>query len=302
MVIDSHLHVLKEKNFNAVTEKALGHTHPKDTPIETLAAWLRDAGVSKAVVMGQDMSRIWDSSCGEDYVLQCIQEYPDLFVGLASLEPIDKWGRYNRRALKYFEKAVREHGFKGVLLTPPYGQYASDDPQVYPFYEMAVELDVVVQYHHCANPGGIFLAPYRYITPQSLNNVLLDFPEMKVVVEHLNYPWTEELFFMMMNPNVQVYTDLAMTYHRPMMLTWNLVKAKECGVLDRIMYASDYWVAGSGVFSDHPGNDMKAWIELIRNGINRIAQKSGWPLFTQDEIDGILFKNSARLYGFDVSS
>jgi len=302
MVIDSHLHVLKESNFDAVTEKTLGHSHPKDTPVETLVAWLRDAGVCKAVVMGQDMSRIWNSSCGEDYVLQCIKEYPDLFVGLASLEPVDKWGRYNRQALKYFEKTVREYGFKGVLLTPPYGQYGSDDPQVYPFYEMAVELDVVVQYHHCANPGGLFLAPYKYVTPQSLNNVLLDFPQMKVVVEHLNMPWTEELFFMMMNPNVQVYTDLAMTYHRPMMLTWNLVKAKECGVLDRIMYASDYWVAGSGVFSDHPGDDMKAWIELIRNGINRIAQKSGWPLFTQDEIDGILFKNSARLYGFDVSS
>ena len=301
MVIDSHLHVLKESNFDAVTEKALGHTHPTDTPIETLVAWLRDAGIGKAVVMGQDMSRIWNSSCGEDYVLQCIKEYPDLFVGLASLEPVDKWGRYNRQALKYFEKAVREYGLKGVLLSPPYGQYTSDDPQVYPFYEMAVECDVVVQYHHCANPGGIFLAPYKYVTPQSLNNVLLDFPEMKVVVEHLNTPWTEELFFMMMNPNVQVYTDLAMTYHRPMMLTWNLVKAKECGVLDRIMYASDYWVAGSGVFSDHPGNDMKAWIELIRNGINRIAKKSGWPLFTQDEIDGILYKNAVRLYGFDVA-
>jgi predicted TIM-barrel fold metal-dependent hydrolase len=188
MVIDSHLHVLKENNFDAVTEKALGHTHPTDTPIESLVSWLRDAGVGKAVVMGQDMSRIWNSACGEDYVLQCTQDYPDLFVGLASLEPVDKWGRYNRQALKYFKKAVRDYGFKGVLLTPPYGQYASD-----------------------------------------------------------------------------------------------------------------YWVAGSGVFSDHPGDDMKAWIELIRNGMNQIAKRSGWPLFTQDEIDGILYKNAARLYGFDIA-
>ncbi len=300
MIIDSHLHVLKEKNFDKVTEDQLGHVHPTDTPIESLVAWLKDAGVSKAVIMGQDMSRIWNSTCGEEHVLMCVKKYPELFAALASIEPVDKWGRYNRSALRYFEKAVKEFGFKGVLLTPAYGQYCSDDPQVYPFYEKALELDVVVQYHHCANPGGIFLAPYKYLNPQSLNNVLIDFPEMKIVVEHLNYPWWEELFFMMVHSNVNVYADLAMTYDRPMTLTWNLVKAKELGIIDKIMYASDYWVKGSGAWSNNPGDDMKRWIEFIRHGINKITEKCGWPNFTQEEIDGILYKNAARLYGFDV--
>jgi len=69
----------------------------------------------------------------------------------------------------------------------------------------------------------------------------MDFPDLKVIVEHLNYPWYEELFFMMASsPNV--YADIAMTYDRPHILSWNLVKAREFGVLDRIMYASDYWV------------------------------------------------------------
>jgi predicted TIM-barrel fold metal-dependent hydrolase len=299
-IIDSHVHVLKEKNFDKITEAKIGHKHPKDTPIEFLVSWLKDAGVSKAVIMGQDCSRIWNSSCGEDYVLECVRKYPDLFVALASVEPVDKRGRFNKPGLEYFEKTVREYGFKGLLLTPPYGYYSSDNPEVYPFYEKAVELDVVVQFHHCASSAGIALAPYKYTNPQSLNNILIDFPEMKVAIEHLNYPWHEELFWMMMNPNINLYADLAMTYHRPMTLTWNLVKAKEHGVIDKIMYASDYWVAGSGVFSDNPGNDMKKWIELIKNGINQITKRCGWPHFTQDEIDGILYKNAARLYGFSV--
>jgi predicted TIM-barrel fold metal-dependent hydrolase len=301
-VIDSHVHVLKEKNFDKITEAKIGHKHPKDTPIESLVRWLKDAGVSKAVIMGQDCSRIWNSSCGEDYVLECVRKYSDLFVALASVEAVDKWGRFNKPGLEYFEKAVREYGFKGLLLTPPYGYYSSDDPEVYPFYEKAVELDAVVQFHHCASSAGIALAPFKYINPQSLNNVLIDFPHMKVVVEHLNYPWSEELYWMMMNQGVNLYADLAMTYHRPLTLTWNLVKAKEHGVIDKIMYASDYWVAGSGVFSDNPGNDMKKWIELIRNGINRIAKKSGWPTFTLDEIDGILYQNAARFHGFNALS
>jgi predicted TIM-barrel fold metal-dependent hydrolase len=68
------------------------------------------------------------------------------------------------------------------------------------------------------------------------------------------------------------------------------------------MYASDYWVAGSGVFSEKPEEDMKRWIKLIRTGINKIARKCGWPTFTGEEIDGILYKNAAKLYGIDQLS
>ena len=85
MVIDSHLHVLKAENFDEVTEAQIGHRHPEDTPIEDLVGWLVDAGVHKAVVMGQDTTRMWNSSCGEDYVLECVNQYPDLFVPLAAV-------------------------------------------------------------------------------------------------------------------------------------------------------------------------------------------------------------------------
>lgn len=297
MIIDSHLHVLKQKNFDRDAFENMGLPYPEDTAIDELVNWLKNAGVEKAVIMGQEMKRIWNSSCGEDYVLECARRYPDFFVALLSVEPVNKYGMFDRSALKYFDKAVKEYGFRGVLLTPPYGQYSSDDREVYPFYEKAMELNSVVQFHHSAQLGPIALAPFKYVKPQSLNNVLVDFPQMKVVVEHINYPWYEELFFMMAsNPNV--YADLAMNYYRPMSLAWNMVKAKEFGVLDRIMYASDYWVAGQGVFSKNPEDDMKKWIELIKNGINKIAERCGWPTLTQAEVDGILYKNAARLYDF----
>ena len=301
MVIDPHVHVLEQKNFDKATFERLGLPFPKDTPIEMLVDWLREAGVERAVIMGQDMTRIWNSSFGEDHVLECVKHYPDLFLALASVEPIDTAGRFNKPALVYFEKAIRENAFRGLLLTPPYGRFCSDDPAVYPFYEKAVELDVVVQFHHCPQtPGPVTLTPFKYVDPVSLNNVLGDFPDLKVVVEHLNYPWYEELFFMMTaDPNV--YADISMNYDRPHILTWNLVKAKEFGVIDRIMYASDYWVPGRDqtVFSINPGQDMKKWISFIRTSLNQIAQKCGWPTFNQEEIDGILHNNAARLYGLE---
>jgi len=299
MIVDPHVHVLRKKNFDKATLDRLRLPVPEDTKLDTLVGWLKGAGVDKAVIMGQDMSRIWNSCCGEDYVRECAGRYPDFFVPLASVEPIDAAGRFNEPALEYFEKAVRQYGFQGLLLTPPYGHYRSDDCAVYPFYQKAVELNVVVQFHHCPqSPGPLVLTPFKYVTPMSLHNFLEDFPDLKVVIEHLNYPYYEELF-MIMSADPNVYADISMNYHRPYLLTWNLVKAKEFGVIDRIMYASDYWAPGKDqtVFSTDPGKDMKEWIQFVRTGLNGIAEKCGWPTFSQEEIDGILGGNAARLYG-----
>lgn len=304
MIIDAHVHVLRTKSMDVATFKKLNETSPiditpEDTPIEKEVEWLRGAGVEKAVIFGQDMTRIWHSSCGEDYVLECAKRYPDLFIPLASLEAVDIYDRFNKAALDYFEKAIREYGFKGVLITPPYGHYNSDDPAVYPFYEKAVDLDVIVQFHHSTEPGPAVLAPHKYADPASLYNVLIDFPDLKVEVEHLMYPRSEELFHLMVcDPNL--YTDMAGWYYWPFMLTLNLVKAKEYGVIDRIMYGSDYWVTGKGAYSENPGEDMKRFINLIKTGLNEIAEKGGWPTFTQEELDGLLYKNAAKLYGLQI--
>ena len=71
------------------------------------------------------------------------------------------------------------------------------------------------------------------------------------------------LTLMVCNPNI--YADLAMMYDRPTILTWNLVMAKEYGVIGRIMYASDYWCLGRGVFSNDPGRDFKPYADWIRS-------------------------------------
>ncbi len=295
MIIDAHAHLLQASNFDRETWQELKMPFPEDTPVEEFVGWLADAKVDKAIVMGQDMTRIWHSSCGEEHILDATKLYPDRLIGFASVEPIDSHNRLNVLGLEYFEKAVGEKGFKGLLLTPPYGQYYSNDRRVYPFYELAQKIGVVVQFHHSAQLGPPILAPHKYANLDLLNDVLIDFPNLRINIEHLGYPWYEQLFILMASdPNV--YADMAMLYDRPLLLTWNLEIAKEYGVINRIMYGSDYWVAGQGVFSDRPGQDMIRWINLIKDGLNRIARKAGWPLFSSKEIEGLLGENAGRFY------
>ena len=82
----------------------------------------------------------------------------------------------------------------------------------------------------------------------------------------------------------------------PAWLAKNLVLAKEYGVLDRVMFASDYVAAGYDLFSKNPANDLKAWIHYLKEELNQICERCGWPLFEKEEIEGILGKNAAALY------
>jgi len=295
MVIDSHMHLMDSTCFDEKTYKRLGQTIPADTNIDDLVFWMKEAGIGKCVCMAQDMTRVWNSEFGENAVDKAFKKYPDFFIPFCSVEPMDKEGRFSTEKYKYVIDRIDNHGYRGILFTPPYGQYNANDKTMYPFYEFANDRGVVVQFHHSAAGGPTVLAHTRYVQMENLNDVTFDFPNLKIVVEHIGYPFSEYLFTMMVNDK-NLYTDLAMLYHRPFWLTFNLVLAKELGVIDRVMFASDFVSTNNDLFSDNPTKDLKKWIDLIRYGMNEICEKSSWPSFNDDEINGILYRNAARLY------
>src|SRR4030065_157147 len=102
MIVDCHVHLLQARNFDRDTLARFGLPVPTDTRIEDLISWLNEAQVDRALVMGQDATRVQNTSFGEDYVIQATEEYSDKLIGLASLEPLDSLGSTNREALKYF--------------------------------------------------------------------------------------------------------------------------------------------------------------------------------------------------------
>ena len=79
------MHLIRKKNIDKETYRRLELELPEDTQIDDLVGWLKSAGVRRAVAMGQDMSRIWKTTFGEEYVLEVVKKYPDFFVGFASV-------------------------------------------------------------------------------------------------------------------------------------------------------------------------------------------------------------------------
>lgn len=298
MMIDAHMHLVRHKNFDVKTYNWLGFPVPNDTDLDDLIRWEKEAGFTKMVSMGQAMDRIWNTNFSNGYVNEAYERYPDFIIPFAEIEPVDKAGRFNQPAYDEFERAIHEDHIRGALFTPPYGHYNANDRFVYPFYQLAQKHGIVVQYHHSAMGGPAVFAQTKYANMFNLNDVIVDFPNMKIEVEHLGYPWTEHLLSLMANcPNM--YTDLAMLYNRPHQIAWALVQAREYGVLNRVMFASDFVGVSYDLFSDSVVETLKKWVDLVRYGLNEVNEKCGWPLLTQEEIDGILGNNAARLYGLE---
>lgn len=290
MLIDAHVHILAASQFDDRYRREIGEIG--DIDLDLVAKQMDSLGIDRYVVLPQDMTRIWQSRITNEFVFEFVEAHPDKSIGFAAAEALDDFGRFNSRGLEEFEAAIRELGLKGLLLTPPYGHYRPDIPAAYPFYRKAAELDVPLYFHQSAQGGPPVLAPFEYANPIHIDRVANDFPDLRICVEHMGYPWTQQLLALMAHaPNV--YTDVSAAFSRPHLLAHNLLMAKEYGVIDRVFYGSDYWYRQDQASWE---DQIRREIEWLKTDLNKIAGSQGWPQFDQKQIRGILGQNAARFH------
>jgi predicted TIM-barrel fold metal-dependent hydrolase len=269
--------------------------------MDRLLTRLDNMGVSHFQTMAQEMTRVRGSWLGSNELSADIQQCaPTRIISFAGAEPLDGRDHPNTVRLKELEEKVVEKGLKGLLLTPPYGHYYADDKRVYPFYEKAVQLDIPIYFHHSHMFGPPENCPLKYAQIWRLDEVTIDFPDLRFNAEHMGYPWTEELLAIMSrSPNV--YTDIAMFIDpykgpfnrtgRPLLLARNLAMAREYGVLDRVFYGSDY--VGESI--DEYINLLQRETAYIRKGLNDDMKALGYKPLTEEEMEGVLSENVKKL-------
>lgn len=299
-VIDGHSHMYQPRLPSDKLKKSVEEIEGFD--IDLLLNRLDGIGVSQFQTMPQEMTRILGSWIGSNELSSDIQQCaPTRIISFAAAEPLDAQDRLNTVRLKEVEEAIAKKGLKGLLLTPPYGHYYSNDKRIYPFYEKAIELDIPIYFHHSHMFGPPKRCPLKYSRVVFLDDLTIDFPELRFNVEHMGYPWTEELLAIMSrSPNV--YTDIAMfiapykgpyNYQgRPLLLARNLGMAKEYGVLDRVFYGSDY--VGESI--DEYIKLLQREIAYIRERLNSDMKAQGYKSLTEEEMEGILSGNVLKLW------
>jgi predicted TIM-barrel fold metal-dependent hydrolase len=135
----------------------------------------------------------------------------------------------------------------------------------------------------CAIPAGRTLA---HDHPLQVEDVLADFPALRIVLAHCGFAWSEQVLFALA-AHPSLYADLA--YWSPTMPGWRaaqtLSHAKYLGVVDRLLWGTDYPFA-------EPAGDLAYW-----RGIPQVSQRLGLePGVADADIDALTGDNAARLY------
>jgi len=122
------------------------------------------------------------------FVIQDIAPYPDRLYLECNVGPVLRRGV--KHAIWELEFLVKERNAKLCKLYAP-EDGPLNDPQLWPFYEKACELDVALTVH--TGMAYVVPQPSKYSMPILLDDVLLDFPELKIIAYHMGWPNTEEL-------------------------------------------------------------------------------------------------------------
>jgi predicted TIM-barrel fold metal-dependent hydrolase len=161
-----------------------------------------EAGVDRLVILGKDYGfsgdRRSDNLADED-TAGFVKANPDRFIGFTAVHP-DREAEVN---IQRIERAVHELGLRGVKLNPASGFYPNDR-RLYPVYEKISELAIPVVIHMGIKPPSEE-SRLKYCHPIYIDDIAVDFPDMKIVVAHGAYPWVEDLVMAgLYAPNVSV--------------------------------------------------------------------------------------------------
>ncbi len=152
------------------------------------------AGIDVAVLSGWDPP-LEDCRVINDHLARLQGEYQGRFIGLAHTQPLR-----GKEAMAELERATRELGLKGAVITSTVEGKPLDSPELYPFYEKAAEMDIPVYVHPSTIFEGFdFLdAPYDMyrslgrevdvLTATSrliMSGILDDFPSLTFIISHL---------------------------------------------------------------------------------------------------------------------
>jgi predicted TIM-barrel fold metal-dependent hydrolase len=221
------------------------------------------AGVVRGVIMAR-ISDMLGSISNEDVHAIC-KTYPTQFVGIAGVDPTSR-----KAAIQSIDASMKA-GFRGVTIEPgayPVPMYA-DDRRLYPIYAHLEDRNIPVVIMTGGNAGP----DLSYSSPIPLDRVAGDFPSLKIVVSHGNWPWVHEILHVAFRrSNIYLSPDMYL-YNLPGMDDW--IKAANGWLADRFIYASAYPLT--------PLLDYAKWFKTL-------------PL-RADVMEKCVYKNAAALLG-----
>jgi uncharacterized protein len=236
MLLDNLIYAAEQSNFGAHRKTTTGIVTDRKVLLSKTIESMDKNNIRKAMVFSdKGMIREWMAA------------YPDRF--LPSFQPggaADNT-RKHQAAAEQFEKEVDEKKWVAMgELGMAYTGRALNDPAYFPYYEVCERKGLPV-FFHTGGPNGpdpqrMFSERFRVelADPLLLQDVVMRFPKLKVVIMHMGWPYSDHALYMLYTyPNVYLETSGVNWLLGPSLFKRILREAVETGGADRILFGSD---------------------------------------------------------------
>lgn len=291
MIIDVHTHTPTHRDTVPPEEEVINDKWRPDRTVRATTTWADYLEamecVDKAIVFNialrsGDVSGIYSGEVGmrsyNDRTAEFVAHAPDKLIGFLSVHP-DEPG-----CLEELERCVGDLGFKGVKLGPNYQRFDPLGESARAVYRRAEELGLPVLFHQGTSP--IRTAPIRYAHPLVMDEIAIEFPELRIVMAHMGHPWQADTITVI-RKHPHVYADISGMFYRPWSFYNALQLATEWNVLHKLLLGSDY-----------PITTPQETIDALRS-VNDVVKGSGLPPVPEDALEAIIHRNSLELLGLE---
>jgi uncharacterized protein len=191
MIIDCHVHL---NNYD--------EAHPTTLPerVDALLDAMDEAEIDHAVVLSS-----YTAGTHRPHIEELVAEV----AGHPRISLVEglRW-RYDEQRTDLFqmEERIRAGVVKGIKLYPGYDLFAINDPSLESVFRIAAKYDVPVMIH----TGDTYSAhaKVRYAHPLLVDDVAVDYPDVRFVACHLGNPWFQDCAEVLYK-NDNVYADIS---------------------------------------------------------------------------------------------
>jgi predicted TIM-barrel fold metal-dependent hydrolase len=245
VAVDVHTHAevagdghtsLSPALLDASADYFAAHGHRAPT-IEEMAAYYRERSMAAVVFTVDAEHATGHPRIANEEVADRCAAHPDVLIPFASVDP---WK--GAAGVREARRLVTEHGVRGFKFHPCLQGFAPDDRLAYPLYAAIEELGVPALFHTgqtgigagVPGGGGIRL---RYANPMLVDDVAVDFPELRIILAHPSFPWQDEALAVATH-KPHVHIDLS--GWSPKYFPPQLVRYANSLLQDKVLFGSDY--------------------------------------------------------------
>jgi hypothetical protein len=276
-IIDVHTHLPTRKDVSDARDlpflEGAGVRLSERPPVDELLREMDDGAIDIAVVLGPPPAA--GTRQDNDALAAAIRPHRDRLIGFGMVDP-----RSDPDVSGSVRRCVEQLGLRGI---GEFGYVNVADPVFFPLYEACIALDVPILIHTGTTLPS---TPIAFGHPSLLDEVVIRYPDLKVIAAHCGVPWFVELACVAAR-HTNVWIDVSALPLFPEAMRYQILLTMLAAHLGgRLLFGSDFPVVRPGRWARWAGSRKLSF---------PLSRLLGLPAFTKTQHQAFMEGNARCL-------